>query len=87
MTIWCDGYGRTIGHSDDTPVNTHIPNLEGSWSVGHTSGCTLITECTTWAYKCTAMAWQTGGATAWPIRAAPSWQARESPRPRLPVWP
>ena len=23
MTIWCDGYGRIIGHSDDTPVNTH----------------------------------------------------------------
>ena len=74
--------------TSDTPVITaHAPNLEGSWSLGHTSGCTLITECTAWAYKCTAIAWQTDGATDWPIRDAPSWPARESPTPRFPVWP
>ena len=80
MTIWCDRYGRNIGHSDDTPViGAHVPNLEGSRSLWHTSGRTHLTVCTARAYKCTAR--------AWPIREAPSWPARESPRPRLPVWP
>ena len=69
-------------------VGAHVvPNLEGLWFLEHTSGRTHHTECTAMAYKCTARAWQTGGATAWLIREAPSWPARESPRLRLPVWP
>ena len=79
MTIWCDGDG--CNQTRLYLISTHIPNLEGSWSLGHTSGRTHITECTT-------RAWQSGGATAWPIHEAPSWPSRESAESaRLPVQP
>ena len=35
MTIWCDGYGRTIGHSDDTPVIT-AQRVSGAYLGLHT---------------------------------------------------
>ena len=63
--------------------STHVPNLEGSRSLGaHTLQSALPGP--------TSALPGPGRLVVprhWPIREAPSLPSRESPRPRLPVWP